>query len=145
MTMHDDPMTHNATGVLYRLSPAVDDSELNALFVAAWPSHARRDFTPVLKQSLAYICAYAGARLIGFVNLAWDGGIHAFLLDPTVHPDWQHRGVGRELVRRAAEAARERGLEWLHVDYESQLEAFYQACGFRPTAAGLLDLRAGPR
>ncbi len=36
--------------------------------------------------------------------------------------------------------ARERGAEWLHVDYEDELDPFYRACGFRPTAAGLLAL-----
>ena len=29
---------------------------------------------------------------------------------------------------------------WLHVDFEPHLEGFYRACGFRPTAAGLIDL-----
>ena len=39
-------------------------------------------------------------------------------------------------------AAKKRGIHWLHVDYEPQLEQFYQACGFRPTLAGLTDLHA---
>jgi GNAT superfamily N-acetyltransferase len=94
----------------------------------------------MLGRSLAYVCAYDGERLIGFVNLAWDGGIHAFLLDTTVHPDWQRRGVGRALVGRAAAVARERHIHCLHVDYEPHLADFYRDCGFRPTEAGLLWL-----
>jgi hypothetical protein len=39
-----------------------------------------------LHASLAYVCAYQGEELIGFVNLAWDGGINEFLLDTTAHP-----------------------------------------------------------
>lgn len=35
------------------------------------------------------------------------------------------------------------GCRWLHADYQSGLRAFYEdACGLRPTAAGLLDLTA---
>jgi GNAT superfamily N-acetyltransferase len=79
--------------------------------------------------------------LIGFVNVAWDGGVHAFLLDPMVHPDFRRRGIATELVRRVTEAARERGAAWLHVDFEPHLEAFYSGCGFAPTRAGLLRLR----
>ena len=45
--------------------------------------------------------------------------------------------VGMRLV---AGEARNRGAEWLHVDYEPHLEAFYRGCGFRHTAAGLIDL-----
>ncbi len=40
--------------------------------------------------------------------------------------------------------SRARGAEWLHVDYEEHLEAFYQGCGFRPTPAGLLLLAGDP-
>ena len=94
----------------------------------------------MLARSLVYVCACDSERLVGFVYLAWDGGVHAFLLDPTVHPDYRRRGIGRELVRRGVEVARERGLEWVHVDFEPSLARFYAACGFR-TEAGLIRLR----
>jgi GNAT superfamily N-acetyltransferase len=130
--------------IVYHISPPVGNDALNALFEAAWPAHAPGDFQPVLEHSLVYVCAYAGDRLIGFVNLAWDGGIHAFLLNTTVDRDWQRRGIGRALVRRAAAEARERGIHWLHVDYEPHLAVFYRNCGFRPTEAGLLWLTETP-
>ncbi|MEV5677847.1 GNAT family N-acetyltransferase [Streptomyces sp. NPDC052179] len=81
-----------------------------------------------------------GGRLVGYVNVVGDGGVHAFVLDTTVHPDEQRRGLGRRLVTTAAEQARARGARWLHVDYEPALAGFYAGCGFRPTAAGLMAL-----
>ena len=78
--------------------------------------------------------------MVGFVNLAWDGGIHAFILDTTVHPDARRNGIGLELVRQAAKAAKKNGITWLHVDYEPDLREFYQKCGFRHTEAGLIAL-----
>ncbi|RYE78152.1 MAG: N-acetyltransferase, partial [Myxococcales bacterium] len=89
---------------------------------------------------LVHACAYSEDRLVGYVNVAWDGGVHAFLLDTTVDPDFQRRGIARELVRRVTVEARTRGADWLHVDYEPHLASFYQSCGFRPTVAGLIDL-----
>jgi GNAT superfamily N-acetyltransferase len=133
-------MTDLGSTTSYHISPAITNDALNALFAAAWPNHVWSDFTPVLSRSLAYICAYQQERLIGFVNLAWDGGVHAFLLDTTVHRDLQRHGIGRELVTRAAQVARERGSVWLHVDYEPHLESFYRGCGFEHTAAGLMRL-----
>jgi hypothetical protein len=44
------------------------------------------------------------------------------------------------LVRVAADHARERGIHWLHVDYEPHLAGFYQRCGFSHTEAGLMLL-----
>jgi GNAT superfamily N-acetyltransferase len=126
--------------IIYHINPYASNRAVNALFRASWPDHRWRDFQPVLRHSLAYVCAYQDERLIGFVNLAWDGGLHAFILDTTVHPDLRRRGIGTELVRRAAVVARQRGVEWLHVDFEPRLVDFYRRCGFRHTEAGLINL-----
>jgi ribosomal protein S18 acetylase RimI-like enzyme len=130
-------------GIEYRIGPKVTDHEINELFASAWENHVERKFGAVLERSLIYVCAFAANRLVEFVNVAWDGGIHGFLLDTTVHREYQRRGIGTELVRQAADVAAERGLEWLHVDYEVRLQAFYSGCGFRKTEAGLLRLRNG--
>ena len=62
--------------------------------------------------------------LVGFVNVAWDGGDRALLLDPKVRPVHQHAGVRTELVRRAALHAEEAGCEWPHVDFDDDLAPF---------------------
>jgi GNAT superfamily N-acetyltransferase len=136
-------MEHADITITYDISPCVSNDALNALFSAAWPHHTPRDVTSALARSLLYVCARVGERTIGFVNVAWDGGIHAFVLDTTVHPEFQRRGIGRELVTRAAAAARGRGIEWLHVDFEPHLREFYAGCGFFHTEAGLMRLNAG--
>jgi predicted N-acetyltransferase YhbS len=75
--------------------------------------------------------------------VAWDGGDHAFLLDTKTRGIFQRQGIATEVVRRAAINARAAGCEWLHVDFEADLEPFYfEACGFRPTSAGLIHLPA---
>ena len=123
-----------------RPNSPVTDEQLNELFIAAWPGHRRRSFRPVFAASLAYLCAFAGERLVGYVNVAWDGCTHAFLLDPTVLPEFRRRGIGRRLVRQAVEAARDRGVTWVHVDYVPELREFYARCGFQRTEAGLICL-----
>jgi ribosomal protein S18 acetylase RimI-like enzyme len=93
-------------------------------------------------HSLGWVTARAGdGTLIGFVNVAWDGGDHAFLIDTKVRPDHQRRGVGTNLVRIAARHAKNAGCEWMEVDFDDHLAQFYyEACGFTPTPAGLLHL-----
>ncbi len=124
----------------YRVSPKVTNMELNALFVEAWEGHGPTDFHPILERSLAFICAYYETQLVGFLNIAWDGGIHAFILDTTVHRKFQRRGIGRSLVKQAETAAQEHGAHWLHVDFEPYLQNFYGRCGFKNTVAGLIKL-----
>jgi predicted N-acetyltransferase YhbS len=122
----------------------VDDAAVSAVHARAFggdpvpvtPWAARLD-----RYALTWIGAFDGGRLVGFVQVCWDGGAHAFLLDTAVDPAWQHRGIGLRLVRAAIDDTRTAGCEWLHVDFEAHLTAFYvEHAGFHPTAAGLLHL-----
>jgi GNAT superfamily N-acetyltransferase len=130
---------HGQQGIVLVDNPPISEEDAAALFQAAWGDLAP-DSPPAIDRCLAHVGAYHGGRLVGFVKLAWDGGLHAFVLDTTVHPDHQRRGIGRRLVERATEVAAQSGVEWLHVDYEPHLEGFYARCGFRPTPAGLIRL-----
>jgi GNAT superfamily N-acetyltransferase len=98
----------------------------------------------IRSHSLGWVTARtADGVLVGFVNVAWDGGDHAFLLDTRTRPAWQRRGVATELVGRAAQHAKGAGCEWLHVDFEPDFRSFYfDACGFRRTDAGLIHLHS---
>lgn len=120
--------------------PFPGDDAMRRLWVAAWAGEGPESFRPILERSLAHAGAYDGAVLVGFVNVAWDGGIHAFILDTCVDPAHRRQGVALRLVERAIGLARHRGARWLHVDFEPHLEGFYRQCGFGPTAAGLMRL-----
>lgn len=134
-------MTPSSTA--YEWRGRFDDRELDDLHAAAF------GYEPVgwgwnsqfASQSLGWLTAREDGQLVGFVNVAWDGGAHAFLLDLIVEPDHQRREVGRTVVGRATDGARAAGCDWLHVDFEEPLSKFYiERCGFRPTAAGLIRL-----
>ena len=122
----------------------VDDRELSALHARAFggdPGAVRPWAARLERHALTWIGAFEEGRLIGFVQVCWDGGPHAFVLDTTVDPERRHRGLGTALVKAAAREARAAGCEWLHVDFEPHLEHFYlEQCGFRPTPAGLIAL-----
>ncbi|MES5822050.1 GNAT family N-acetyltransferase [Streptomyces sp. RG80] len=130
--------------VAYEWRGGFGDGEVDALHAEAFGHdltsgdwHAR-----VHRHSLGWVCAREAGRLVGFVNVAWDGGVHAFVLDTMVAPDLRGAGVGTRLLATAAQGARAAECEWLHVDFEEHLRPFYfGACGFRPTDAGLVALR----
>jgi ribosomal protein S18 acetylase RimI-like enzyme len=123
----------------------VDDVELSMLHHWAFsPGSPDADVTVepwanrLERHSVTWVGAFSAGRLVGFVHAVWDGGIHAFVLDTAVHPDFQRQGIGRDLVRTVTDEAVKAGCEWVHVDYEPHLADFYEnSCGFRPTPAGL--------
>jgi GNAT superfamily N-acetyltransferase len=126
----------------YQWRGQITDAEL----VALTASHGGRTEVGWWDRIRPYSLGWVTARRLpgdvaGFVNVAWDGANHAFLLDTKVRPDLQHHGIGIELVRIATDHARQAGCEWLHVDYEDRLASFYVgACKFRPTSAALMHL-----
>jgi len=124
----------------YRRNAVVTDEQLNELFSASWPNHVTSSFRTILSSSLVYVCAFHETTLVGYVNVAWDGRSHAFVLDPTVHPRYRRRGIGEQLVLRSIAAAKEHGVVWVHVDFEPRLREFYVRCGFRATEAGVINL-----
>jgi ribosomal protein S18 acetylase RimI-like enzyme len=131
-----------ASLVTYRWRADITDEQVVELTISHGGRPTRGWWDRIRPHSCGWVTAHlADETLIGFVNVAWDGGDHAFLLDPKVRPDHQRRGIATELVRRAAIQAKAAGCEWLHVDFENRLAPFYyDACGFHPTAAGLLHL-----
>ena len=118
------------------------DEELVALTLSHGGNAQAGWWDRIRPHSLGWVTARdADGSLVGFVNVAWDGGDHAFLIDTKVRPDHQRRRIGTGLVRIAAQHAKEAGCEWLEVDFEEHLASFYlDACGFAPTPAGLLHL-----
>jgi len=123
----------------------IENRALNALHAEAFGHGVVDDDwgAQLRAHSLGWVCAWdrTGA-LVGFVNVPWDGGCHAFILDTIVGATARRQGLGTAMVRLAADKAREAGCEWLHVDFDDQLRAFYwSACGFTTTNAGLINLK----
>jgi len=122
-----------------RLDPFPQRQEFSELWQSGWGQPWAGPL-PNWSISLVHLGAYDDDTLVGYLNVATDGSGHAFLLDPTVHKDFQRRGLGTTLVKKAIEICRERGADYLHVDYDDHLDGFYRGCGFQPTKAGLVRL-----
>jgi GNAT superfamily N-acetyltransferase len=124
---------------------AVSDTELVDLTQSHGGQAELGWWDRVRPHSLGWVTARTDAdELVGFVNVAWDGGDHAFLIDTKTRPTHQRQGLGVAVVGRAIAEAQAAGCEWLFVDFEPALTPFYiEACGFRSTPAGLVQLPAG--
>jgi len=141
-----EPTRSFPDGVDLRWRGPLTDNEMVELVAShggtplpGWWDHIR-------PHSLGWVTARLGdGTVVGFVNVVSDGGDHAFLIDTKTRGTFQRSGVGTRVVSFAAEHAKAAGCEWLHVDFDDDLAAFYfGACGFGPTSAGLINLRSLP-
>jgi len=130
--------------VSYAWRAPVTDEEMVDLVLSYRGRAAPGWWDQIRPHSLGWVTARdEDGLLVGFVNVAWDGGDHAFLVDTKTRASHQHLGVGTELVRTAVDRASAAGCEWLHVDFDAELGRFYfEACGFTPTPAGVMHLRS---
>lgn len=133
--------------ISYEWRGAFTNDEVNELHAEAFGT---RVFTAeewdwvdqTARHSLGWVVARVDGGLRGFVNVVWDGLVHAWLQDLMVCMTERRGGVGVGLVAAARQGARAAGCEWLHVDFDDDLRPFYfGACGFRPTNAGLIALQ----
>jgi GNAT superfamily N-acetyltransferase len=135
-------------GVAYKWRGAFDNAEANALHAEAFETRvfddAEWNWTELVERhSLGWVVARDDSGLVGFVNVVWDGLVHAWIQDTMVATRARGLGIGTQLVAVASAGARAAGCEWLHVDFAEHLRSFYfDSCGFTPTTAGLLNLQA---
>jgi GNAT superfamily N-acetyltransferase len=131
---------------IYQWRGMFTNGEVNALHAEAFNtrlfSEAEWNWIQLVEQhSLGWVVARQGQQLVGFVNVVWDGLVHAWLQDTMVAAQARGQGIGTRLVAHARDGAKAAGCEYLHVDFDDHLRPFYLgACGFVPTSAGLLSL-----
>jgi GNAT superfamily N-acetyltransferase len=133
--------------ISYRWRGDFTNTEMNALHAEAFQTQVFDDtkwnWEKMCEQhSLGWVVARGDdGEVVGFINVPWDGLVHAWIQDTMVAKSARHEGIGAELVAVAVKEARAAGCEWLHVDFDDHLRAFYfEACGFTPTNAGLIAL-----
>ena len=88
--------------VHYEWRATFANAEVNALHAQGF-THPVLDIdwrSQVERHSLGWVCATdVTGYLVGFVNVAWDGGVHAFVLDTLVQGNLRRTGIGAVCCR----------------------------------------------
>ena len=96
-------------------------------------------FERILNGLYGHYCVRSGERLVGFVSVISDGVADALLVDLLVHPDFQGKGLGTELVRRVISDLTADGIRSIQVIFNPSLRGFYSRFGFHIVSAGIID------
>ena len=140
--MPPDQIQSFPDGIVLRWRGPLDDAEMVELVASHGGEPVPGWWDQIRPHSLGWVTARAEDDLVvGFVNVVTDGCDHAFLIDTKTRGTFQRNRIATRVVRFATQHAKAAGCEWLHVDFEDDLAAFYfAACGFVPTSAGLINL-----
>jgi ribosomal protein S18 acetylase RimI-like enzyme len=92
--------------LVYRDDHDIDLDQLTILFNAVgWERRTadRERLAQLVRGSMFVVSAWEGDRLVGFARAISDGATNAYISTVAVLPEYQKRGIGREIIRRLVE------------------------------------------
>lgn len=120
--------------VEYRTQKDLPCDELYQLFLAVgWATEESTTQEQLDRFNIGFLdstfvfSAWIDAKLVGCVRVLSDRHFRSVILDLAVLPEFQKKGIGRELVQRCLDACQ--GSEWLV--QTDQAKGFYEKIGFK--------------
>ncbi|ACH38938.1 acetyltransferase, GNAT family [Citrifermentans bemidjiense Bem] len=114
----------------YRYTQDFEQRQLQDLFLSVqWSSGQYPDKLQVaMKNSDCVISAWHGDTLVGLINALSDGVMTAYFHYLLVHPEYQAKGVGKQLASLALDKYNDYARKVL-IAYDKEV-GFYQGLGF---------------
>ena len=110
-------------------------------FFVGWPGHPDPvTHLGILRGSYAAWLAFDRHRCVGFINALSDGVFYAHIPLLEVLPDYQHQGIGTELVRRMIDTLG--SMYAIDIVCDESAACFYTAKGFDRCAGMIKRNRA---
>lgn len=96
-----------------------------------------------LKNSWYSLSAYDNSSLIGFGRIICDGVVHALILDLIVHPDFQNRGIGSQILNKLVGKCRQHKIRDIQLFSVKGKAEFYRKNDFkeRPEGAPGMEIK----
>lgn len=126
----------------YRINPDAPPESIAALRRSVgWGGMEAELKDPAMRDYLRIAC-YDEEKLVGFLAVVSNGVTDAYIQDVMVHPDYQGKGIGTELMNRAMERLKADQIYMISVIYgEEELRPFYEKFGFTTMLCGQMETR----
>ncbi|MFP4601166.1 MAG: GNAT family N-acetyltransferase [Persicimonas sp.] len=123
----------------------IDDKNLTVdhfleLVDRVWPGEYDRQKTAEAIDRTVNITAWDDERLVGCVRVLTDGYFFGCITEILVDPDYQGRGIGRELMERAWEASP----TGIFLGAQPGKEEFFEKLGYEPSLNAYQKRKARP-
>ncbi len=101
------------------------------------------ELNTAVQNSWYCVSVYDCDNLIGFGRVICDGIEHALILDVIVLPEYQGKGIGREIMQRILSYCREHRIRDIQLFTSKGKQEFYEKLGFgyRPDDAPGMEIR----
>lgn len=107
--------------------------DLDALF-ALYTAIGWSAYTKDIQQSLKVITVWDEQQLIGLIRSVGDGETILYIQDLLVHPAYQNKGIGTQLIEKMVQAYPKVRQKVLLTENEQRTHRFYEKCQFQSVA-----------
>ena len=116
--------------IIYKNTHRFSKKQLKELFLSVeWSSgHFPDKLVIAMKNFDTVYSAWDGDELVGLISAMDDGIMTAYVHYLLVKPDYQLKGIGKELVKRVTDHYKDY-LRIVVVAYDEEIK-FYEYCGF---------------
>ena len=129
--------------MIYRFNENVSANDLSDLREAVGWNRLEKEYSDPRMTSYYHIAVYEENRMIGYIDSVSNGVTDAYIQDLTVHPAYQGKGVGTELMNKMIKYLKEQGIYMISVVFEKALRPFYERFGFyTDILCGQMETRA---
>ena len=116
--------------IQYKTTKNFSESELKELFLSVnWSSgNYPEKLVKAMENSSSVFSAWNGDKLVGLINILDDGIMTAYAHYLLITPEYQHIGIGENLIKLVAEKYKDY-LRIILIAYDKEI-GFYEHCGF---------------
>jgi GNAT superfamily N-acetyltransferase len=108
----------------------------NLFQAVGWGRREPDDLRSAFVKSTFKCFAFDGEKLVGFGRTIDDGKYMATVVDMIVHPDYQRRGVGRQIMQSLQ--SRLKGFLVVTLTAALEVQPFYAKLGWRKMTTGMI-------
>ena len=125
--------------MIYIFNETVSVNDLSDLRASVGWSRMENEYKNPLLTSYYHIAVYEKEVLIGYIDCVSNGVTDAYIQDLMVHPDYQGRGIGTDLMKKMIDYLKKKHIYMISVVFEEKLKPFYEKFGFFSMLCGQME------
>ena len=125
--------------MIYQYNETVSAKALSDLRESVGWNRMESEYSNPLMTSYYHIAVYEDDKLVGYIDSVSNGVTDAYIQDLMVHPDYQGKGLGTELMNQMIAYLKENRIYIISVVFEESLKQFYDRFGFSSMLCGQME------
>lgn len=125
--------------MIYQYNEAVSAKDLSDLRESVGWNRMEDEYSNPLMISFYHIAVYEDDKMVGYIDSVSNGVTDAYIQDLMVHPDYQGKGLGTELMNQMITYLKEKRIYIISVVFEESLKPFYDRFGFSSMLCGQME------